>query len=111
MADGLKPDLASQAESSATQPSSPNPATSPVAPYRIYNIGNETTVELLRYIEVLEECLGKKARMEMLPLQAGDVPDTESDVSQLADAIDYRPQVPVEVGVRKFVEWYREYYK
>ncbi len=92
------------------EPFTPHPATSPVAPYRIYNIGNETTVELLRYIEVLEDCLGKKAKMEMLPLQPGDVPDTESDVSQLAEAIDYRPQVPVEVGVRRFVEWYRDYY-
>ncbi len=89
----------------------PNPATSRVAPYRIYNIGNETTVELLRYIEVLEDCLGKKAQMEMLPLQPGDVPDTESDVSQLAEAIDYRPKVPVEEGVRNFVEWYRQYYE
>ena len=87
-----------------------DPATSPVAPYRIFNIGNETTVELLRYIEVLEDCLGKKAKMEMLPLQPGDVPDTESDVSQLAEAVDYRPVVPVEVGVRRFVEWYRNYY-
>ena len=87
-----------------------NPATSGVAPYRVYNIGNETSVELLRYIEVLEDCLGKKAKMEMLPLQPGDVPDTESDVSQLAEAINYRPQVPVEEGVGKFVEWYRGYY-
>ena len=88
----------------------PNPATSRVAPYRIYNIGNETTVELLRYIEVLEDCLGKKAKMEMLPLQPGDVPDTESDVSKLAEATGYRPLVPVEEGVRNFVEWYRSYY-
>ena len=96
------------AESSTQQPVAP--ATSTVAPYRIYNIGNETSVELLRYIEVLEECLGKKAKMEMLPLQPGDVPDTESDVSRLAAAIDYRPQVPVEQGVRNFVDWYKEYY-
>lgn len=95
---------------SAWRGQSPNSATSGVAPYRIYNIGNETSVELLRYIEVIEQCLGKKAQMDMLPLQAGDVPDTESDVGQLADAIDYRPQVPVEEGVRKFIDWYREYY-
>jgi UDP-glucuronate 4-epimerase len=95
---------------SSWQGENPNPATSGVAPYRIYNIGNETSVELLRYIDVLEDCLGKKAKMDMLPLQPGDVPDTESDVRQLADAVDYRPQVPVEEGVRKFVDWYREYY-
>ena len=103
------PDSASP-ETVNRKPETADPATSPVAPYRIYNIGNETSVELLRYIEVLEDCLGKKAKMEMLPLQPGDVPDTESDVSQLAEAIDYRPQVPVEVGVRRFVEWYRDYY-
>mgnify|MGYP005849377357 CR=1 FL=1 len=88
----------------------PDPASSGVAPYRIYNIGNETSVELLRYIEVLEHCLGKKARMEMLPLQPGDVPDTESDVTRLAQATGYRPRVGVEEGVGRFVVWYRGYY-
>jgi len=86
----------------------PDPASSN-APYRIYNIGNERPVELLRYIEVLEECLGRKARMEMLPLQAGDVPDTEADVSGLIDAVGYRPKVSVEEGVRQFVDWYLHY--
>lgn len=89
----------------------PDPATSGVAPHRIYNIGNEQPVELLRYIEVLEQCLGKKAKMEMLPLQAGDVPDTEADVSDLIANVGYRPVVSVEEGVAKFVEWYREYYR
>ena len=88
----------------------PDPATSGVAPYRLYNIGNEQPVELLRYIEVLEDCLGRKARMEMLPLQAGDVPDTEADVSDLIADVGYRPVVPVEEGVANFVRWYREYY-
>jgi len=88
----------------------PDPATSGVAPYRIYNIGNERPVELLRYIEVLEQCLGKKATLEMLPLQAGDVPDTEADVSDLIANVGYRPVVPVEEGVARFVAWYREYY-
>jgi UDP-glucuronate 4-epimerase len=91
------------------QGDAPDPATSN-APYRIYNIGNEQPVELLRYIEVLEECLGRKARMEMLPLQAGDVPDTEADVSELIRAVDYRPKVSVEEGVSRFVSWYRAYY-
>ena len=89
---------------------SPDPATSGVAPYRLYNIGNEQPVELLRYIQVLEQCLGREARMEMLPLQAGDVPDTEADVSDLAAAVGYRPGVPVEQGVAAFVDWYRGYY-
>ena len=89
----------------------PDPATSGVAPYRLYNIGNEQPVELLRYIEVLEQCLGKKAQMELLPLQAGDVPDTEADVSDLAANVGYRPVVPVEEGVANFVAWYRDYYR
>ena len=88
----------------------PDPATSGVAPYRIFNIGNEDTVELLRYIEVLEQCLGKKAVMEMLPLQAGDVPDTEADVSELIASVGYRPTVSVEQGVDNFVRWYRKYF-
>jgi UDP-glucuronate 4-epimerase len=100
------------------QPAVPNPAWDGMAPdsassnvpYRIFNIGNEQPVELLRYIEVLEQCLGRKAVMEMLPLQAGDVPDTEADVSELMAAVDYRPQVLVEEGVANFVSWYRSYY-
>lgn len=88
----------------------PDPATSP-APYRIYNIGNQQPVQLLRYIEVLEECLGVKAKMEMLPLQPGDVPDTEADVSDLAADVGYRPTTSVETGVRRFVDWYREYFR
>ena len=92
------------------QGAAPDPASSNM-PYRIYNIGNEQPVELLRYIEVLEDCLGSKADMEMLPLQAGDVPDTEADVSELIRAVDYRPRVSVEEGVRNFVAWYRSYYR
>lgn len=88
----------------------PDPATSGVAPYRIFNIGNENSVELLRYIEVLEHCLGMKAKMELLPLQAGDVPDTEADVSELMAAVNYQPKVSVEEGVANFVNWYRSYY-
>ena len=88
----------------------PDPASSGVAPYRLYNIGNEQPVELLRYIEVLEDCLGRKAQMELLPLQAGDVPDTEADVSDLIATVGYRPKVQVEEGVANFVAWYRGYY-
>ncbi|GLQ45742.1 NAD-dependent epimerase [Dyella lipolytica] len=88
----------------------PDPASSGVAPYRIYNIGNEQPVKLLRYIEVLEQCLGRKAEMQLLPMQAGDVPDTEADVSSLIKSVGYRPQVSVETGVANFVRWYRDYY-
>ena len=87
----------------------PDPASSNV-PYRIFNIGNEQPVQLLRYIEVLEQCLGRKAQMEMLPLQAGDVPDTEADVSELIEQVGYRPKVSVEEGVANFVTWYQQYY-
>lgn len=89
---------------------SPDPASSGVAPYRLYNIGNEQPVELLQYIQVLERCLGRKARMELLPLQPGDVPDTEADVSELIAAVDYRPKVGVDEGVAEFVRWYRAYH-
>jgi len=88
----------------------PDPATGNV-PYRIYNIGNEQAVELLHYVEVLEQCLGRKATMELLPLQAGDVPDTEADVSELIALADYQPKVTVREGVASFVEWYRRYYE
>jgi UDP-glucuronate 4-epimerase len=88
----------------------PDPASSGVAPYRLYNIGNAEPVELLRYIAVLEQCLGRKAQMEMLPLQAGDVPDTEADVSELLRAVGYAPKVSVGTGIANFVSWYRSYY-
>jgi UDP-glucuronate 4-epimerase len=88
----------------------PDPGTSK-APYRIYNIGNQQPVELMRYIEVLEECLGRKAEKNLLPLQQGDVPDTWADVEDLATEVGYRPSTPVEQGVRSFVDWYLEYYK
>ena len=88
----------------------PDPGTSR-APYRLYNIGNQRPVELMHYIEVLEDCLGRKAEKNMLPLQAGDVPDTWADVEDLAADVGYRPQTPVEIGVRRFVDWYLDYYK
>ena len=88
----------------------PNPSTSR-APYRLYNIGNQQPVALLKYIEVLEQCLGKKAQMNLLPLQPGDVPDTWADVEALARDVGYRPSTPIETGVKRFVEWYREYYR
>ena len=87
----------------------PNPSTSR-APYRLYNIGNQQPVELLRYIEVLEQCLGRKAQKNLLPLQPGDVPDTWADVEALVADVGYRPSTPIETGVKRFVEWYLEYY-
>jgi UDP-glucuronate 4-epimerase len=88
----------------------PDPATSS-APFRLYNIGNNAPVDLIRYIEVLEDCLGRKAVKNMLPLQAGDVPDTFADVEDLVRDVGYKPATPVEVGIRRFVDWYLEYYK
>jgi UDP-glucuronate 4-epimerase len=86
----------------------PDPASSR-APYRVYNIGNQSPVELLRFIGLLEEHLGVKAQMNFLPLQPGDVPDTLADCSDLEREVGYRPSTPIEEGVRRFVAWYREY--
>jgi UDP-glucuronate 4-epimerase len=91
-------------------PMAPTPATS-AAPYRVYNIGNHTPVQLSRYIELIEEATGKKAIRNLLPLQPGDVPDTEADVAALMRDTGYAPQTPVEVGIPRFVAWYRDYYR
>jgi len=88
----------------------PEPSTSQ-APYRIYNIGSNSPVDLLRYIEILEDCLGKKAKKNMLPLQPGDVPDTYANVDALVDDVGYKPSTPIEQGIANFVEWYRGYYQ
>ncbi len=88
----------------------PDPASSQ-APYRLYNIGCHRPVQLLRYIEVLEDCLGRKAQKNLLPLQPGDVPDTYADVADLMRDTGYQPATPIEVGVARFVAWYREYYR
>jgi UDP-glucuronate 4-epimerase len=88
----------------------PDPARS-YAPYRIFNIGNSQPVELLRYINVIEQCLGIKAKLDLLPMQPGDVPSTMADVTELEQAIGFRPRTTVEEGVARFVEWYRAYYK
>jgi UDP-glucuronate 4-epimerase len=88
----------------------PDPATS-YAPYRIFNIGNNRPVQLMRYIEVLEECIGRKAVIEMLPMQAGDVPATMADVGALEKAVGFRPRTTVEEGVARFVAWYRDYFR
>ncbi len=88
----------------------PDPATSH-APYRIYNIGNHRPVDLMRYIRVLEECLGRKAVLEMLPMQEGDVPATYADTADLARDTGFNPTTSIEAGVAGFVKWYREFYR
>jgi UDP-glucuronate 4-epimerase len=88
----------------------PDPGTSR-APYRIYNIGNQQPVELMRYIEVIEECVGRKAEKNLLPMQQGDVPDTWADAEDLARDVGYKPGTPIETGVRNFVDWYIDYYQ
>ena len=88
----------------------PDPATSN-APFRIYNIGNNRPVELMRYIEVIEDHLGRKAQKNMLPLQLGDVPDTYADVDDLVRDVGYRPATPIEVGVPRFVDWFTRHYR
>jgi UDP-glucuronate 4-epimerase len=110
IAEGVVRAMDHVAESNADwDPEQPDPGTSN-APFRLYNIGNSKPVELRRYIEVLEECLGRKAELNLLPMQPGDVPDTWADVQDLADAVGYRPATSVEDGVRQFVDWYVEFY-
>ena len=91
-------------------PQNPDPATSGVAPYRILNIGNNRSEQLMRYIEVLEERLGLKAEKNMQPIQEGDVPATWADAAELTALTGYRPDTPIEVGVARFVDWYVDYY-
>ena len=101
------------------RPAPPNPAwradapdsASSLAPYRLYNIGNHSPVELLRFIEVIEASLGKKAIKRMLPLQAGDVPTSFADVEDLTRDVGFAPATPIETGIQRFIDWYRTYYK
>jgi UDP-glucuronate 4-epimerase len=88
----------------------PDPSTS-FAPYRLYNIGNNQPVELMHVIETLEKCLGRKAERRMLPIQPGDVPATYADVDDLTRDVGFRPDTPIEVGIERFVDWYRQFYK
>ena len=88
----------------------PSPSTSGVAPWRVLNLGAGRRETLMRYIEVLEEALGRKAVLNLMPLQDGDVSRTEADVTETTAALGYAPSTPIEVGVRRFVEWYRDFY-
>jgi UDP-glucuronate 4-epimerase len=100
-----KPSQANPAWSGAE----PDPGTSQ-APWSVYNIGNNSPVERMDYIAAIERSVGKKAEMEMLPLQPGDVPDTYADVTDLVEQFNYKPATPVELGVANFVSWYRDYF-
>jgi len=91
-------------------PAQPDPGTSP-APYRIYNIGNNSCVSLTRYIEAIEKTLGKKAIKELLPMQPGDVPATRANVDDLIADVGFAPATPIETGIERFIAWYREYYR
>ena len=84
---------------------------SSAAPYKVYNIGNNSPVELTYFIQVLEDCLGKKAKQNLMPMQPGDVPATYADVDELMRDVGFKPSTPIEEGIRRFVEWYREYHK
>jgi UDP-glucuronate 4-epimerase len=99
------------APDSSWDAAAPDPATSGVAPWRVLNLGASRQVELMRYIEVLEQKLGRKAQLNLLPMQPGDVPSTEADVETTREAIGYQPGIGVEEGVSRFVDWYREYYR
>ena len=81
------------------------------APYRIYNVGNSSPVELMDYITALEDALGKKADKNMMPIQPGDVLDTSADTQPLYDVVGFKPQTSVKDGVKNFVDWYRNFYK
>jgi len=94
----------------AWDPLQPDPATSGVAPWRVLNLGNSQRVELMRYIEVLQEKLGRKAELNLLPMQPGDVARTEADTAETRATLDYVPSTPVEEGVGRFVDWYLDYY-
>jgi len=87
----------------------PDPGTSQ-SPYRVYNIGNNNPVNLMDFIRTLEDCLGKEAKKNLLPLQLGDVPDTYADVSDLVTDFGYKPQTPLKEGIGQFVDWYKSYY-
>ena len=98
------------APNSVWNPASPDPSSS-VAPYRLYNIGNNNSVTLLEFIEAIEEALGKKAVKEFLPLQPGDVPATCADIDDLIRDVGFKPSTDIKTGIANFIEWYREYYQ
>ena len=101
-------ELATDADSSSKHIDSLNKTT---APYKIYNIGNSSPIQLLDFIKAIEKALGKKAKMNMLGMQPGDVPKTHSDVTDLVNDLGYKPDTTIEYGVEKFIEWYKAFIK
>ncbi|TPW18090.1 MAG: UDP-glucuronate 4-epimerase, partial [Halothiobacillaceae bacterium] len=95
---------------SAWQGDTPDPGTS-LAPYRLYNIGNNQPVELLHFIDVIEQNVGKKAIRNLMPLQPGDVPETYANVDDLMRDVGFKPETSIESGIERFVKWYRDYYR
>ena len=108
--DGIVPLIHRPAQPDPHWEQHPDPATSS-SPYAIYNIGHPKPESLLRYVEVLEDCLGRKAKRNLLPLQLGDVINTSADVAALEAAIDYCPSTTIETGIARFVDWYKTYYR
>ena len=88
----------------------PDPGSS-IAPYRVFNIGNSRPTPLMDYIKAIETSLGIEAKKNFLPLQSGDVPATSADTSELEKWVGFKPNTPVETGVKRFVDWYRDFYK
>ncbi|MGF1607733.1 MAG: NAD-dependent epimerase [Rhodothalassiaceae bacterium] len=111
IAQGVIAALDHPAEGQADWQHGAQPRARSAAPWRLHNIGNQRPVELLRYIEVLEACLGRTAEKTLLPLQPGDIPDTWADVTSLTELTGYQPKTSVEEGVRRFVDWYKRYYQ
>ncbi|MBV1906859.1 MAG: NAD-dependent epimerase [Pseudomonadales bacterium] len=106
----IPPEAGAANSTAAAEPNSSSDTAAPKVPYKIFNIGSNNPVELLTYIEYLENALGVKATKNFLPMQAGDVPDTYADVDDLIAATGYKPDTSVELGVQKFVHWYKDYY-
>ncbi len=106
----VKANLADRAEVKRVFENEGQAKTEPGLPLRLYNVGNNSPVTLLDFIKVLEEATGKKAKLNFLPLQPGDVPATWADVDGLACDVGFRPQTPLREGLRRFVDWYREFY-
>ena len=92
-------------------PKSPDPASSGVAPHRVFNVGNASPVPLMTYVELLQEALGKRAQIELAPMQPGEVVDTFADTKDLSSLIEFAPNTPIETGMANFVAWYKEYYR
>lgn len=95
----------------ALDPMQPHPGRSATAPYRVYNIGNDQPVQLMRYIGIMEQCIGRTVERELLPMQPGDVPDTHADVDDLRADVGYAPDTPLETGMARFIDWYRSYHQ